>query len=193
MVIAHHIVLTGYGHWLPNDPRGSMSLKTYAPELAALAETHFGRREHQPSLAELKAFYRKAAPVLAHPILWFNRPHRAALVDAMREAVRRERLTCYACAVLSNHVHVLVRRHRLEGREILVSLKDELHRAIRDANLAPPGHPVFSEDSCVVFKNDPRAIRTCVQYINDNVPKHGQARVLYDFVQPYDGWPHREG
>lgn len=27
-IIAHHLVLTGYGQWLSNDPRGSMSEKT---------------------------------------------------------------------------------------------------------------------------------------------------------------------
>ncbi|OQB82433.1 MAG: hypothetical protein BWX88_03985 [Planctomycetes bacterium ADurb.Bin126] len=29
MVIGHHLMFTGYGHWLPNDPRGSLSLRAY--------------------------------------------------------------------------------------------------------------------------------------------------------------------
>jgi len=36
MVIACHAVLTTYGAWLPNDPRGSHSKAVYNKELRAL-------------------------------------------------------------------------------------------------------------------------------------------------------------
>ena len=42
MVIAHHIILTGYGHWLPNDPRGSMSREVHSARIAELGPDHDG-------------------------------------------------------------------------------------------------------------------------------------------------------
>ena len=33
IIIAHHLVLTLYGHWLSNDLRGSGSTETRKPEL----------------------------------------------------------------------------------------------------------------------------------------------------------------
>ncbi|MCE5325581.1 MAG: hypothetical protein ABFD92_17650 [Planctomycetaceae bacterium] len=36
MIIAHHIILTGYGHWLPNDPRGSLSRSVYKDSIESM-------------------------------------------------------------------------------------------------------------------------------------------------------------
>jgi hypothetical protein len=46
-----------------------MSRQVYTPEVAALAEAHFGRPAQQPSRDEVRAFYRAAAKRLAHRVL----------------------------------------------------------------------------------------------------------------------------
>ena len=189
MVIAHHLVLTGYGHWLSNDPRGSRSLKTWCPDLAGLAEKHFGRKKVQPSVEELRAFYRRAQKRLAMPTLWWDGAERHELVRAFGEVIERERLTCYACAVLRNHAHLLVRKHRLKAEEMIGILKDTGRRRLREKRMAGVDHPVFSADSCHVFKSTPQLVRNCVQYINDNYRKHNIPCVACDFVVPYDDWP----
>ena len=193
MVIAHHIILTGYGHWLPNDPRGSMSARTYSPRIAALGESHFGRREEQPSRRDLRDFHRKASRHLAHPVLWWNNPERQALALAFETVVREEALTCYACAVLANHVHVLIRKHRLKAEEMSVKFKDSGRRALVIAQLAPPDHPVFSADPCHIYKSNPQAVQTCIRYINGNLRKHNLPHVAYAFVKEYDNWPFHKG
>jgi len=189
MVIAHHLILTGYGHWLPNDPRGSMSHGTHTPRLARLAEAHFGRRNYQPSRAELREFYRKIEGLLAYPVLWFEDPHRQALMAAFGQVARREKLTCYACTVLSNHSHLLIRKHRLKGEKIAELLKDAGRTALREAALAGADHPVFNAGSCDVYKSDPQTVRDCVTYIKDHYRKHNLTPIPCDFVTPYDGWP----
>jgi hypothetical protein len=57
IVIAHHLVLMGYGHWLPNEIRGSGSDEIRNDLLKELGEIHLGRKRQQPSLSELKAFH----------------------------------------------------------------------------------------------------------------------------------------
>jgi len=48
IVIGHHLILHGYGHWLPNDPRGSGSEELRQDKLAGLGPIHLGRKKSQP-------------------------------------------------------------------------------------------------------------------------------------------------
>ena len=192
MVIAHHLILTGYGHWLANDPRGSYSHETFPPELRKLAATHFGRRTDQPTRQELRAFYRKARRYLAHDTVWFEDAQRTALVRAFGELLRMEGQTCYACAVLSNHVHILLRKHRLKGERMLSVLKEARCAALHASDLAPADHPVFNAGSCDLYKSDPHSVRTCVRYIESHYRKHRLRPIPCDFVVAYDGWPHHK-
>jgi hypothetical protein len=48
IVIAYHLIWTGYGWWLPNDPRGSMSHRIASDVIAELGELHYGRKKVQP-------------------------------------------------------------------------------------------------------------------------------------------------
>lgn len=143
MVLAYHLILTGYGHWLPNDPRGSMSTAVACPELAKLAQLHFGRKYPQPPLAELRAFYRQAVPLLKHPVLWFDQRERDVLVQATRELVSNLRLTCCAGAILHNHAHFLVRKHKLKGEDMIQALKKRSGRRPEAGQPRPRGSPRF--------------------------------------------------
>lgn len=189
MVIAHHLILTGYGHWLPNDPRGSLSRGTHTPGLAQLAESHFGRRATQPTAEQLRAFHEEARALLAHEVLWFDRTQCRVAAGALGEVIRRERLTCYACAILTDHVHVLMRKHRLRGEEMSAACGRGIREALRGAGRVPEDHPVFSADVCDMYKSDPASVRACIGYIRENLPKHGLSVVDYDFVTPYNNWP----
>ncbi len=193
MVIGHHIILTGYAHWLPNDPRGSMSLEVYSPKLAELAQVHFGRKKKQPSREELRAFYREAREYLAYQVLWFDDAERQAITDAIGRIIEREKLTCYACAVLTNHVHLLMRKHRLSSEHMLGAFKDGIRGHLQTREHVPADHPVFSADHRVLFKSTTESVRRCITYIAGNPRKHGLPPQEHDFVAPYDNWPfHRK-
>lgn len=72
IIIAHHLVLMGYGHWFPNDIRGSGSDEIRKELIRELGEIHHGRKRIQPSKPELRAFHRLAEPLLEQPVLWFD-------------------------------------------------------------------------------------------------------------------------
>ena len=189
MVIGHHIILTGYGHWLPNDPRGSMSHDVFSKRLADLADAHFGRKNPQPTREQLRAFHRQAAERLAYQVLWFESPERQAIANAFEQVIRAEQLTCYACAVLTDHAHLLIRRHCLQAEQMFRPLKDAARDALHLANMALPDHPIFSADSCHLYKSTPESMHKCVNYIKSNSPKHNLPAPTYNFVTPYDNWP----
>lgn len=90
IIIAHHLVLMGYGHWLPNDIRGSGSDEIRKELLAALGEIHHGRKQHQPDRVKLKDFHARAKPLLEQELLWFDVRMRQTIAEsfAHRPAIR---------------------------------------------------------------------------------------------------------
>src|SRR5439155_7880261 len=88
VVLASHLVFMGYGHWLPNDPRGSGSSEVRKPELKDLGAIHFGRKLDQPTRDELRAFFREGEPLLEHPLLWFDKEKRQSVACAFAQVIR---------------------------------------------------------------------------------------------------------
>ena len=182
-VIASHLILTGYGHWLSNDPRGSGSIETRNPALEPLGPIHFGRKAVQPPREDVRAFYCDAAPRLEHPTLWFDDRTRALIADALAGVVAQHAYTVYAAAICSNHAHLLVRRHRDDWRMIWNHLADASRSRLQEALDLPvlpgagPGaeHPVWAARPYAVFKRTPDTVRDCVQYVRDNPEKEGLA------------------
>ena len=96
IVIAHHLIWTAYGWWLPNDPRGSGSSTIRNDVLAELGDVHFGRKRVQPAGREVREFYREAAELLKHPLLTFDERERerVAIADGFAQAIDAEHYTC---------------------------------------------------------------------------------------------------
>jgi len=88
MVIAHHLIFTAYGWWLPNDPRGSMSREIRKAEIAGLGELHYGRRRIQPAGRDIGDFYEAAKPILKHELLKFTDDEIVEIGTAFAEIVR---------------------------------------------------------------------------------------------------------
>jgi hypothetical protein len=72
LVLGHHLILTGYGHWIANDPRGSGSTELRQEKFGDLGSVHFGRKRIQPSREAVKSFYRAANPRLDFKPMWFD-------------------------------------------------------------------------------------------------------------------------
>jgi hypothetical protein len=104
IIIAHHLVLHGYGFWLRNDPRGSGSVEFHDQKFANLGPIHTGRKAVQPSRGELKKFWEQSRPRLDYPLVWFDEAKRQATAEAFAEVIRHERYTAWGCAVLANPI-----------------------------------------------------------------------------------------
>ena len=122
VVIAHHLIWTAYGYWLPNDPRGSMSKTIACDVIAELGELHYGRKQVQPSAREIKEFRDQARGVLKYPLLDFRVQDFPIIADALAEAIREHNYTCYACAIMPDHVHALIRKHKHQAEDMLENL-----------------------------------------------------------------------
>ncbi|MGB2966714.1 MAG: hypothetical protein WBD14_04810 [Phycisphaerae bacterium] len=123
LVIAYHLIWTAYGWWLPNDPRGSTSRGVAEDRIAQLGPHHYGRRRHLPPLETLDAFYREADGVLKFQRLPLGQQDVQHVAEGIAEAVRTRRYTCYACAILPDHVHLVIRKHRDKAEDMIEALQ----------------------------------------------------------------------
>lgn len=190
MVIGFHLVWTAYGWWLPNDPRGSWSREVRVPRIAELGELHHGRKAVQPSRQELRAFHHDARAVLAHPVLAFTAEEVALLADSFRDTIRKRNYTCYACAIMPDHAHLLIRKHRDRAEQMVSELQDASRTAILAAGRWPLDHPVWgSRRGWIGFLWGRTDIERTIPYIEANPDERGLPRQTWDFVRPYRGWP----
>ncbi len=194
LVIAYHLVWTAYGWWLPNDPRGSGSLAVLTELLAELGEVHYGRKRVQPPAQEVREFYAHAAERLKHPLLKFDEMDRPIIADAFGEVIESEKYTCYACVVMPDHVHLLIRKHKHSAEEIAINLMQGSRIKLIEAGRRNVEHPVWvSGTPWNEFVDHPTDARRIIAYIERNPTKIGLPAQTYPFVTPYDDWPLHPG
>lgn len=194
IVIAYHLIWTAYGWWLPNDPRGSMSTYIFQDVLKDLGELHFGRKRVQPAGWVIEEFYREAGKRLTHELLTFDETARRVIAEAFGEVIARERYTCWACAIMPDHVHLVIRKHRDKAEEMIAKLQAASRLRLREVGLRSIEHPVWGGPGYKVFLDHPDEVRErVIPYVEENPEKIGLPRQCWGFVVPYDNWPLHEG
>jgi REP element-mobilizing transposase RayT len=188
MVVGYHLIWTAYGWWLPNDPRGSSSHEIRVERIANLGELHYGRKAQQPSSREIRQFYREARQVLNHELLPFADDEILLLAASFAAVIRERGYTCYACAVMPDHVHALLRKHRDRSEEMIAHFQEKSQQVLKDVGRRPADHPVWGGPGWKVFLNRREDIERIVDYIRQNPIKAGRPQQRWPFVKEYDGW-----
>jgi hypothetical protein len=191
-VLAHHLIWTGYGHWLPNDPRGSGSAAIFKEELQKLGAIHFGRKKIQPRRSEVKEFYAEADQLLEHPRIQFTGEMIDVIAAAFGTTIQKRHYTCYACAALPDHAHLVIRAHRDDAETMIDELQKESRLALFDRELLPMDHPVWIDGGWKVFLGTVDQIRGRIRYVENNPKKEGLPAQHWPFVTAYDGWPYHK-
>lgn len=192
-ILAHHLIFTAYGWWLPNDPRGSMSNVIRQDIIKDLGELHHGRKRVQPASAVIREFYREAGKRLTHELLTFDASARTIIADAFAEVCARETYTCWACAIMPDHVHLVIRKHKHQAEQMIATFQVASRSRLRAQHLRPDDHPVWGGPGWKVFLDQPEDIWRTITYIEANPDPVGLPRQHWPFVQPYDNWPLHEG
>jgi hypothetical protein len=161
----------GYGHWLPNDLRGSGSDEIRNELLAALGEIHLGRKQQQPDRSELKAFHRQARPLLEQEIIWFDSTMRNVIADSFARSAARFGYRVYACAIVRNHAHLVVQRHKHSHEVIWCTFAEGSRESLRVVADLPDRHRVWGDRPYSKFLYTPEDIRTRIKYVKENPVK----------------------
>jgi REP element-mobilizing transposase RayT len=190
-ILSHHLIWTLYGHWLAKDLHGSGSGDVRDPKFEVLGAGHHGRKPDrlQPSRGELKQFFKKAEPLLNFAQFWMDEAKRQAVASTIGEIVRTKPYTVWACAILSNHMHMVVRRHRDDAATIWRAIADVTRLRLRFFPVVEDNHPVWAARSYKVFLHTPHEIRTRIAYVQRNPAKENLPPQKFDFVKPYNNWP----
>lgn len=188
MVIAHHLLWSAYGCWLPNDPRGSSSHEIRVPALKDLAELHQGRKPIQPARAVLRQFYEEAANHLQFPIQLLTEADQEIVGDSFASVIEAQNYTCYACAVMPDHVHLLIRIHRHKAEEMIEHFQEQSRLSLINQGHRRNTHPVWGGPGWKVFLDSTEDIERTIRYIEANPTKIGLRPQEWPFVKRYDGW-----
>jgi REP element-mobilizing transposase RayT len=193
LVIAYHLIWTAYGYWLPNDPRGSTSKIIASLKIAELGELYYGRKRIQPAANELKEFRERATEALKFNIMDFRSAETGTIGNAFAEVILREKYTCYACAIMPDHVHLLIRKHKHKAEDMIAHFQTASLEALKQAGQRSWEHPVWGGPGWKVFLDHPEEIRRIIRYIEDNPVKWRLPSQHWPFVIKYDGWPLHPG
>jgi REP element-mobilizing transposase RayT len=188
MIAGYHLIWTAYGWWLPNDPRGSSSSEIRCADVAGLGELHRGRKRIQPVGRVVREFYDAARGRLRHELCTLEDCEMAAVASAFGDVIRRRSYTCYACAIMPDHVHLLIRKHRDTAEAMIDELQHESRLAMGDFRRRAIDHPIWGGPGWKVYLETVDAMRRVVTYIENNPVAARRPRQTWDFVQPYSDW-----
>jgi REP element-mobilizing transposase RayT len=178
MIIAYHAIFTTYGTWLPNDPRGSYSKAIYNEELAELGVIHYGRQNPQPARSLMRRFRVAVMPRLSRHPYYFDGATRRIVADAFARVVARLRLSVPACAIMNDHVHVVVWRSKYTIEYLVNQLKGAATNALRLTQTP------WTRGRWKVFIDDEPSLRAAVRYVDANPQAAGLSPQTWDFVTP---------
>ena len=188
MVVGYHLIWTIYGSWLPNDPRGSTSHEIRCAEIVGLGELHRGRKKVQPAGKDIRKFYEAAQKILKHALLKFSSDEIRLIEEEFANVVRKRAYTCYACTIMPDHVHLLIRKHRDKAEQMIANFQDASRAAIIVKGKRSAEHPVWGGPGWKVYLESREDIQRVSKYVEDNPIKARRPRQTWGFVTPYDGW-----
>ncbi len=194
-VLAYHLIITAYGFWLPNDPRGSWSEFVRAWELLRFGRaTKTTEKRSVARKTHDRALRLEAKRSLARPPVLFDGRQALAIAQGFANYVRRSDCVLWACAIMPDHVHAVVARHRysieqvsnlMKGAASASLTKAGIHpfrdSAYRDATVPTP----WSRGEWSVYLYDDVGIRRAIDYVNQNPTREGFKAQHWKFVKAY--------
>jgi len=193
MVLAYHLILTAYGFWLPNDPRGSWSDFVGAWELLRYGKaTTVNVRRSVASQVHDQKQRRAAKQALKYAAVTFNGLQARAIANAFAEYARASDVCFHACSIMPDHVHLVVRRHARTIEQIANQLKGAATRKLRSKEIHPlqdyataSGRPpkMWARGQWSVYLNSAADIERAIQYVEDNPVREGLKPQRWTFVR----------
>lgn len=188
MIVAFHSIFSLYGFWMPNDPRGSgldyvavWELYRYGEATKVSTRRSVANRPHDASQR------RAAKSALRFPPVEITGQQAVAVVDGFRTACNEADYGIHACAVLPDHVHLVIGRHQRTIRRIVVHLKSRATRRLKEVGLwHSDNRAVWGAHGWNVFLNDRVAVLRAIRYVEANPVKEGRRPQQWSIVTPFD-------
>lgn len=203
MVIASHVVLGMYGFWLPNDERGSWSKFVGSWELLRFGKATTVDVRHSLARRPFDPAKRAAAlSVLKYRPVVLTGVQARAIARGFADYAAKTELSILACAILPQHVHLVLARHRLNVDQLVNQLKGAATRQLIQEQLHPlasfQGERVrppkaFARGQWTVFLHTADDVERSIRYVESNPLREHLPRQRWWFVQPVERSAARRG
>ena len=191
---AYHLIITTYGFWLPNDPRGSWSTFVRSFELFRFGEaTTTDQRRSLARDQHIVTTRCRAKAALARPPVLLTGRQALAVAERFSQYVAKSGCRIHACSILPNHAHFVVQRHRYPIEQVANLLKGNATRCLAADGLHPFAGDRYNDGRlpslwarkcwrCFLTGDD--QIERAVRYVQDNPVRDGKRRQSWSFVVP---------
>jgi REP element-mobilizing transposase RayT len=195
VILAHHVIISAYGFWLPNDERGSWSDFVGAWELL-----RFGRATtttQRRSLAYEPIDWKRreeAQKALKYPPVIFTGLQARAIARGFAAQSATSGIVFWARSILPDHIHMVVKSHRHPIERVVNLLKGSATRHLNDEEIHPHENDrtrsgrvakAFSRGQWKVFLDSKTDIRRAIAYVEGNPPKENLRPQSWKFVAPF--------
>jgi REP element-mobilizing transposase RayT len=195
-MLAAHVIFGAHGFWLPNDPRGSWSkfvgsweLFRYGPATKTTATRSVAAHPHN------QAARLAAKRALSRPAVQFTGVQARAVARGFARYARQSNLAIFACAILPDHVHLVLGAHRLSPKQLVIQLKGAATEQLLEEQRHPFAHlaqqngrppKCFARGGWNVYLDKPDDVLRAIRYVDDNPQKEGKPRQRWSFITPFD-------
>lgn len=191
-MIVFYLIISAYGFWLPNDPRGSWSDFVKAWELRKCGmATKVGDRFDYSKDPHDEALRRAAKQSLKYPPVRFDDHQRQVIGKGFAQACLDGKYDCFACCIGFDHAHLVISDHPREITVIAGHLKANATRALTNAGIHPlngfvgkrGGLPTpWSEGCWKVFIDDEPQLLNAINYVDQHPEKEGLPPQNWNFT-----------
>jgi len=196
MILAYHTIFSAYGFWLPNDPRGSWSDFVRSWELVRFGKaTKVDTTRSVANVSHDHDLRFAAKEALRYPPVVFTGRQALSVSKGFAQAIAESGYSIHACAIMPEHVHMVIARHERSIERIVGHLKARATQQLREDGLHPlqafahgdqaPPSP-WGRRGWHVFLDNDEAIARAVQYVESNPEKEGKPPQKWSFVKPRD-------
>lgn len=195
MIRAYHVIMTTYGFWLPNDPRGSWSDWVRQRELYAFGAAT--KVETRRSVAKQPHDHQKrmaAKRTLRYPEVYFDGRQALAVGNGFKRAITESGYVVHACSILPQHAHLVIAHCDRRAEQIVAHLKGRATQQLSAEGL----HPLsgfqqsdgtfpspWARKSWPVFLESDQRILNAIDYMEKNSLRDGKPPQRWSFVTPF--------
>ena len=195
MILGYHLILSTYGFWLPNDPRGSWSdfvrnyeLYAFGPATKVNTRRSVANKQHNQTnrlAAKSKLKYK--------PVKLTGKQARA-IAQGFAFRVNHSRIKVFACAVMPDHVHLVVDRGNYPTEQMINQLKGAATRQLLKEFIHPfashrsdNGHlpSIWASGGWKVYLNSDTDMLRAIKYVQDNPIKAKLQQQKWRFTVKY--------
>jgi REP element-mobilizing transposase RayT len=195
MICGYHVIFGAYGFWLPNDPRGSWSDFVGSWDLFRYGRaTKSGERNLLEERPDDRQRLEEAKQALKRPAVQFDGEQARVIGTGFGSYFERIRLPVWACAILPDHVHLVVGRPEMDIEQLVIQLKGHATAELKKQRRHPFAHLVdqrgkvpkcFARGEWKVYL-DLNDIELAIRYVEENPVKEGKQPQRWTFVVPWE-------